>query len=372
MAMDPSSFSARSGSQPPADPVSGGRYGDDASGIRRQASEIIKAVLADPAPEQARARDQLRGHLAAHPGHPETALAEHLFSLRSLTGFPAGAPGPLPQAAPSDGQHPVETPAPAVAESASRIEEVLNGGMLLTAFQPIFDLSTGAVVGVEAFTRFVSDGHDAASWFAEAAEARLRSELEFAALECALVAAQHLPAHLYVALKLSPDTCLDPLLPELLQESTLSPDRMVLQLTEALTPEQPSSLVAALLPLRRSGVRLAVDHVGSYFDSIRHIRQLRPDIIKLDRNLVAGIATDTFRHAFGEAMAGFAEQLGAALIAEGIETKDELAAVTGLGVRAGQGYFLGRPSTRPQDWASWNLPAVELHTRPEPDGAARS
>lgn len=84
MAEDPLFFSARSTSRPPADPLPGGRCGDDASGIRRQASEIIRAVLADPAPGQARARAQLREHVAAHPGQPEKAVAEHLMSLRSL------------------------------------------------------------------------------------------------------------------------------------------------------------------------------------------------------------------------------------------------------------------------------------------------
>ncbi|WP_354191638.1 EAL domain-containing protein [Arthrobacter sp. UYCu712] len=244
--------------------------------------------------------------------------------------------------------------------------------MLVTAFQPIRELSTGAVIGVEAFTRFGNDGSDTAEeWFVAAAEARLGSELEFAALECALTAAQRLPAHLYVALKLSPSTCLDPLLPEFLGESALSPCHIVLQLTDALTPEQPAALVSALAPLRREGVRLEVDHVGSYFDSIRHVRQLEPDIIKLDRDLIAGIDADALRHAFGEAMTGFAEQLGAALIAEGIETSNELAAVARLGVTAGQGYYLGRPSTRPQDWAGWNNPAEEyrpLAKADEPSG----
>ena len=297
-------------------------------------------------------------HLAAHPGHPETALKEHLISLRSLARLPAGTPKVAPPAAGSAIQPQAGTPAPAAAERASRIEAVLKGRLLLTAFQPIYDLSTGSAVGVEAFTRFVTDGGDSAGyWFAEAAEARLGSELEFAALESALAAAQHLPPHLYVALKLSPATCLDPLLPGLLEESTLAPRRMVLELTEALTPEQAAALVPALAPLRQRGVRLAIDHAGSYFDSIRHIRQLQPDIIKLDRNIIAGIDTDTLRHAFGEAMLGLAEQLEAALIAAGIETNDELAAVAVLGVTAAQGYFLGRPTTRPQDWAHWNLPA---------------
>ena len=357
MSMDPSSLPASSESHPPADPAPGGPCRNDTSGVRRQASAIIDTVLSDPAPEQGRVREQLREHLAAHPGHPETALKEHLISLRSLTRLPTGTSKVVPPAAGSAIQPQAGTPAPTAAERASRIEAVLKGRMLLTAFQPIYGLSTGSAVGVEAFTRFVTDGGDNADyWFAEAAEARLGSELEFAALESALAAAQHLPPHLYVALKLSPATCLDPLLPGLLEESRLAPDRMVLELTEALTAEQAVALVAALAPLRQRGVRLAIDHAGSYFDSIRHIRQLQPDIIKLDRNIIAGIDTDTLRHAFGEAMVGFAEQLGAGLIAEGIETNDELAAVAVLGVTGVQGYFLGRPTTRPQDWAHWNLP----------------
>lgn len=358
MQLDPSSFSARSGSQPPSGPVPGGRYSNKVSGIRRQAREIINAVLSDPSPGQARARDLLREHLAAHPGNPERALAEHLMALRSLI----EAPDPLPPAAGSDGRRPVDMPLAAAAEATSRIRSVLNGRLLLAAFQPISDLSTGAVMGVEAFTRFVGDGNDTAGWFTEAAEVKLGSELEFAALECALSAARQLPAHLYVALKLSPETCLDPLLRELLQASALSPDRIVLQLTEALSADQPSALVAALLPLRRSGVRLAVGNIGSYVDSIPHIRQLGPEIVKLDRSLIAGIGTDPLRHAFGTAVTGFAGQLGATLIAEGIETEDELATVAGFGVGAGQGYFLGRPSTRPQDWAGWNFPATPLRS----------
>jgi EAL domain-containing protein (putative c-di-GMP-specific phosphodiesterase class I) len=147
---------------------------------------------------------------------------------------------------------------------------------------------------------------------------------------------------------------------------------MVLELTDAPTVEQPAALVAALAPLRRRGLRLAIDHVGSYFDSIRHVRNLRPDIIKLDRNLIHGIPTDIHRYALGEAMVWLAEETGAAVIAEGIETSDELAAVTDIGITAGQGYYLGRPTTRPRDWASWNNPARDLQPLVEADSAGPS
>ncbi|MET4097339.1 EAL domain-containing protein [Arthrobacter sp. UYCu712] len=369
MSMDESSLPAGPGTQRPADPVFGGSRRKVASGIHRQASAIIDAVLSDPAPEQALIRDRLREHLNAHPGHPETALTEHLISLGSLGRFVDGAH--VPSAASSDATHPEDGSAPSAAERALRIQAVLRERTLVAAFQPIFDLSTGNVVGAEALTRFVSDRSDAADWFAAAAGARLESELEFAALECALAAAQHLPAHLFVALKLSPATCLDPLLPGLLQGSMFPLPSTVLQLTGALTTEQPAALVKALAALRRCGVRLAVDRVGSYFDSLSHIRQLKPDIIKLDRNLISGITTDPLHYAFGDAMTGFAEQFGATVVAEGIETPDELAAVTGLGAMAGQGYLLGRPTASPRDWASWNYTGTDVHSRKDPGHAAR-
>ena len=323
---------------------------------------IIEEVLADPAPEQARIQGLLREHLAAHPGRPDIALTEHLMALESLTRLPTAA------------QNPSSSPVIASPESQEsmrlRIERILKGRMLVTAFQPIRELSTGKVVGAAAFTRFGDDGGGTpGQWFAAAAEVRLGRELELAAVEAALTSAVHLPAHLYVALKLSPATCLDPLLPGLLEESMVAVDRMVLELTEALTVDEPAALITALAPLRRRGLRLAVDHVGSYVDSIRQIRQIRPDFIKLDRYLIAGIETDTLRHTFGEVMTEFADQLGAVLIAEGIETREELAAVTSLGITAGQGYYLGRPTVRLREWTRWNEPAREFRALAEADGA---
>ncbi|WP_427131165.1 EAL domain-containing protein [Pseudarthrobacter sp. S9] len=373
MSMESSSTPARPEGQYPDVAAAGSPHPADAAGIRRQASAIIEAVLKDSTPDHARVRDLLRKHLAAHPGRPERALVEHLISLKALTGFPAGSPDTPSLVDGPDTPTPAETRAgEGPGSGRSRIEAVLKGRMLLTAFQPILELSTSGIVGAEAFTRFVTDGGDTAYWFAEAADARLGSDLEFAALESALAAAQHLPDHLYVALKLSPATCLDPLLPDLLLQSPLSPCRVVLELTEAPTVEQPEAIVRALAPLRHQGVRMAIDHAGSYAGSVRHISQLRPDFIKLDRNLIAGIDTDALRNALGEAMTGLAEQIGAAVIAEGIETASELATVTALGMTAAQGYFLGRPTTRPEDWAGWIPRAEKSPSRMNPDGAVRS
>lgn len=369
MSTDSSNFPSCSDNEQPEIPGATGHAEAGASAIRRQAAEIVKAVLAQTSPEHAAVRDQLREFLALNPGHPEIALAEHLVSLGTLADYTGGAPEA--QQEPSQAEE-TDPPEPASADGTSRILSVLAHRTLLTAFQPIFDFSMDAVVGVEAFTRFIGDGSEEPDqWFADAASAKLASELEFAAVESAIVAARSLPGHLYVALKLSPASCLDPLLPELLQESELSLGRTVLQLTKALTDEEAAALVAALAPLRARGVRLAIDHVGSYFASLRHIKQLEPDIIKLDRDLIAGVDTDPLRHGFAEAMTGLAGQIGATVTAEGIETSSELAAVTGMGVTAGQGYFLGRPSTRPEDWNSWVMPADKAAAMTDPDTAAR-
>ena len=362
MSMEPPFVPWRPRGAGPAEQVPGSARDAETSGIRRQAAWIIDVVLADLAPEQAHIRGLLRERLAAHPGRPDIALAEHLLALRTRARLPVESENPssLPG-----------VPSPDTQESVSlRIEKVLRGRTLVTAFQPIRELSTGRVVGVEAFTRFVSDdGGTPRQWFAAAAETRLASELELAALEAALTSAKHLPAGLYVALKLSPATCLDPLLPRLLEESAIAVDLMVLQLAEALTVEQAAALVGVLAPQRRRGLRLSVDHAGSYVDSIRHIRKIRPDFIKLDRPVIAGIETDALRQAFGEVMTEFAGQLGAVLIAEGIETREELAAVMSLGVTTGQGYYLGRPTVRLRDWARWKEPAREFLSLAEAAGA---
>jgi PAS domain S-box-containing protein len=255
-------------------------------------------------------------------------------------------------------------PAPAVREYlheriTKRIDKTVRDDLIVTAFQPIQELATGDMIGVEALARFPSDdGRSPDHWFKEAASVGMGGELEFAALEAALHRTAKLPEHLYVALNLSPETCLDPQLPGFLERSGLAVDRIVLELTERLAVAEYAPLLAALAPLRRRGLRIAVDDAGSGFASMRHILQLRPDIIKLDRSLIAGIDSDQGQRALGAAMVGFARQIGARLVAEGIESPAELATVTELGMALGQGYYLGRPTIHPADWADWHLTHV--------------
>ena len=121
--------------------------------------------------------------------------------------------------------------------------------------------------------------------------------------------------------------------------------------------ESYSPLISALEPLRRRGLRVAIDDTGAGFSSMRHVLRLRPDIIKLDRSLIAGIDDDDGQRALGAAMTVFASQIGATVVAEGVETESELAAIKQLGMAAAQGYLLGRPTVDETVWESWRVEA---------------
>lgn len=245
----------------------------------------------------------------------------------------------------------------AAKETRAGVEAMLTSRTLLTAFQPIRALDTGTVIGAEALTRFLSTSDGGMSpdlWFAGAASVGLGEDLELLALEAALSAAAHLPEDLYVALNLSPRTCLSGRVSPLLRNSSIPPERLVLELTEHHEVSDYGPLERALAPLRRAGLRIAIDDAGAGFASMRHIVELKPDVIKLNRKVITDINANTGLRALGAAMVRFAGDIGASLIAEGIETEAELDALRALGMDAGQGYLLGRPTVSMEEWKLWS------------------
>lgn len=320
--------------------------------LREQACEIIDAVLSATDPEGADLRRRLREHLAAYPGRPEAALQEHLIFTRSLARLAEASDSRSlagSQAAPDAGA----LPGPAN-QSPSSIERILSNRMLVTAFQPVLELATRKVVGAEALTRFISeDGDRAQIWFDGAADVGLGVPLEIAALESSVQSMQQLPRHLYVVLNISPETCLDSRLPKVLEQVNRPANRVVLELTRNFTAAELEPLAAVLEPLRQSGLRLTINDAGPDATSMRHVRTLQPDFIKLDRRLIAGIEGESSLQDLVKDMVEFGRLTGARLIAVGIETEAELATVTRLGMTMGQGYYLGRPTIHSGDWSTW-------------------
>jgi PAS domain S-box-containing protein len=240
------------------------------------------------------------------------------------------------------------------ARQRDRIERVLTEQSIRIAFQPIVSLSTGAMVGVEALARFDQEPYQPPDiWLREAAEVGLDVSLELQALKAALDNIAILPVGLYVSINASPRTIADPAFLDLLLSHETPLTRLVLEITEHESIPDYRPLTNALGYARSLGLRLAVDDAGSGYASFRHILTLRPDYIKLDRDLTAGIDTDAARRALASAVVMFALELDAVVTAEGVETAGELDTLCSLSVDAAQGYYLARPSTDANEWARW-------------------
>lgn len=203
-------------------------------------------------------------------------------------------------------------------------------------------METAAPVGLECLTRFSIDPDRAPdAWFAEAAEAGLGPELELAAMRQALPAAAALPPGAYLALNASPATIQSSGFAALLAGAP--GERVVLEITEHAGVGDYDGLLGALEPLRGRGVRVAVDDAGAGYASLRHILQIRPDIIKLDASLTRNIGADPARRALAAALTAFARETDCLIVAEGVETAAELDTLRRLGVEKVQGYHLSRP-----------------------------
>lgn len=230
----------------------------------------------------------------------------------------------------------------------ARVQAVLDVGGPHIVVQPIVDLRTGAVVGGEALARFAgppTQGPD--KWFADAAAVGLGAELELAAVRAALATLAAMPGRAYLSVNVSPATATSTALFDLLGGADVATDRIVLELTEHMDVTDYQALDAALTDLRAMGMKVAVDDAGAGFASLSHILNVRPHIVKLDVALVRGIHADPARRALAAGMLIFAKEIDAYLLAEGIETERELAALREVGVTHGQGFYLGRPAPLP-------------------------
>lgn len=228
----------------------------------------------------------------------------------------------------------------------SRIEEALAPEATAMAFQPIVNIATGETVGTEALARFKIEPIRAPDeWFAEALEVGLATEMEVAAVSAALEELDRLPPHTFLAMNISPAVAMTAALHSLL--AGYPGDRLVLELTEHSRVDDYDDLLTGIAPLRLRGIRIAVDDTGAGYAGLHRILMLRPHILKLDTTLTRGIDVDPVRRALATALVTFASEIGASIIAEGIETAEELGMLRQIGISWAQGYHLGRPGPLP-------------------------
>ena len=227
-----------------------------------------------------------------------------------------------------------------------RITEMLNGHAVTIYQQPIHALQSGKPVGVECLARFPDlkkRGPDA--WFDDAERVGLGVELEMTAVRCALDTLAQVPEGIYAAINASPKTILSGHLRRALDDLKAGGEglqNLVIEVTEHEEVTDFGELAHELAALK-AYAKIAIDDVGAGYAGLRHIVELQPDILKMDMILTRGIQNDPARRAITTAMVSFAHEIGARLVAEGIEYEAERAVMHELGVDYGQGYLFARP-----------------------------
>lgn len=242
---------------------------------------------------------------------------------------------------------PVAAPAPAVA-----VPDRLPP--LHTVFQPIVVFESAQLLGYEALLRGPQGTElaspDALFRLASSAEETVGLEIRAARLALKSFAQLKLPGLLFInfsALSLR-HLLADggQAMTDLLRD-TVPPSRVVIELTEQVQVGNPSALAAALRQLHEQGLRYALDDFGSGHANLDLLIALQPQFLKLDKSLVRGVAECSRTLEVMRSLLDLGGTLGASVIAEGIETADELAVLRDLGVPFGQGFHLGRPAAEP-------------------------
>jgi EAL domain-containing protein (putative c-di-GMP-specific phosphodiesterase class I) len=242
-----------------------------------------------------------------------------------------------------------------------RLHDIIANQRLTAWFQPILDLREGRIFGFEAVIRGPSDSplHSPANLFAIAERCGRLVELDLLCRAVNIRAFARLRLEGRLFLNVTPATLLEPNFPpgftrRFLKKLGLSPDRVVIELTEHHPIDDYNLMRQAIAYYRDMGFAVAIDDLGAGYAGLRLWSELRPDFVKFDRHFIQGIDEDPCKRQFIQSLQEIALSLGCRTIAEGVETTGECTLVQSLGVSLGQGYLFARPSPRP---AAIGMPA---------------
>ncbi|MWV14105.1 EAL domain-containing protein [Pseudomonas sp. R-28-1W-6] len=253
-----------------------------------------------------------------------------------------------------------------VTEQLSALDQILAHGDLHSLFQPIIALADRRILGYEALTRGPSNSplHSPIALFSVARNCGRLSELELASRRSACRRFRDLQLDGKLFLNVSPESLLEPTHQpgrtlKLLQEFGITPDRVVIELTEQAPIDDFALLDTALHHYRAMGFSIALDDLGAGYSSLRLWSELRPDYVKIDRHFIDGIHQDAVKREFVGSILKMAKASRAQVIAEGIELAEELAVLSEMGVDLLQGYLLSRPQEQPPRDARKLLPQLD-------------
>jgi diguanylate cyclase (GGDEF)-like protein/PAS domain S-box-containing protein len=254
------------------------------------------------------------------------------------------------------------------------LERAMERQEFVLHYQPIVDLATGAMNGVEALLRWRTSSKRLilpGEFVPLAEETGLIIALGQWVLESACREARRWDeeapeAGLSVSVNVSGRQVAEPgfveVVAEALRKSGVSPDRLVLEFTENVLIEDSAQSAATLSQLKGLGVRLAIDDFGTGFSSLGYLRRFPIDVLKIDGSFIASLSDGQEQRAVVNAILRLGETLHLETVAEGIEEATQVADLRAMGATFGQGYFFAR--ALPADEISIMLAAQVAGARP--------
>lgn len=239
--------------------------------------------------------------------------------------------------------------------SRERLQDVIIRDRIITAFQPILKLPERTVLGFEALTRGArGTGLETAdALFGTAARHGLMLELDRLCRSRALRSSGRIPSNAKIFINTLPATIRDPQfrgrpLITFLDNAQVSPDRIVIEITEKLVIENYALFRETMAYFTDLGMKFAVDDVGAGYSGLESIARLKPSFLKIDMTLVRDVNISLVNREMVKAIVSMGHGIGALVIAEGIHTEEETNALEAMGVDYGQGYYLARPDAGPE------------------------
>ncbi|WP_346353661.1 GGDEF domain-containing protein [Azotosporobacter soli] len=235
-------------------------------------------------------------------------------------------------------------------DTHTELEEIITKQQIRTVLQPIVSLESGVVMGYEALSRGPAGSRLERPdlLFGEAEQCGKLWELELLCRGKALEQAKELPASCLMFINVDPNSIKDSrfekgLTSELLKQQQISASCIVFEITERTAVEDYRHFRRVLENYRSQGYQIAIDDAGAGCSGLMMLAETRPQFIKIDMGLVRDVDKDSLRQALLRSICDFAQVANMKVIAEGIETFEELKALISIGVSYGQGYLLKRP-----------------------------
>ncbi|MFN8093647.1 MAG: EAL domain-containing protein [Vicinamibacteria bacterium] len=240
-------------------------------------------------------------------------------------------------------------------QTLERLQDILLRERVATSYQPILRLQEGTILGVEALSRGPrgSGLETADALFGAATAHGLLIELDRLCRKRALLSSSRVPSTAKIFVNTLPATLRDPqfrgkALIDSLDRARVSPDRIVIEITEHLVIENYALFRETMAYFTDLGMSFAVDDVGAGYSGLESIAKLKPSYLKIDTSLVRDVHVSHVNRAMVKAIIALGHSINARVIAEGIHNEEETQVLRAMGVDFGQGYHLARPDA-PQE-----------------------